>query len=1144
MSPPPPQQHTTPTSAPHSPNFQFLATHQPVLVRYATLAERYLFDDPSTALVKLRQFAELLARLAVAEVGVVATSHDDFAAILAMLRDRRAATVDILDLFHGLRKAGNAAAHEGQGTRSDALHHLRMARQLAVWFHRSFGTSSGFSPGPFLPPPDPAHATRELHLELDRLRTLAAEQQGAVELAGQQAEQAKLTAAQEADLRRQAEERATAAYLELNQIVALAGETETLLAREKEQLATLQARVAAQTTEQTRATVEKAQQAATLLDLDEAATRRLIDQHLRENGWEADTELLTFKNGVRPQKGKNLAIAEWPTASGPADYVFFTDLTPIAAVEAKKAVKDVPGAVEQAKRYSRDLLPQDGVIPVGPWGEYKVPFCFSTNGRPFLRQIQTKSGIWFLDARLPTNLSRPLEGWYSPAGLRELLAQNVTTADQKLKDESPAFLPLREYQLAAVRAAEGGVAAGRREMLLAMATGTGKTRMCIGLIYRLVKAGRFRRVLFLVDRSALGEQTGNAFKDVKLENFLSFTEMYDVKELGDLTPDKDTKVHIATVQGMVKRILFPGEKGETPSVDAYDCVIVDECHRGYSLDKELSDTELTFRDEADYVSKYRRVLDHFDAVKIGLTATPALHTVEIFGPPIYSYSYRQAVIDGYLVDHEPPIRIVTRLAEDGITWKKGETIQTYLTATGEIDPLTAPDEVQIEVEEFNRRVLTENFNRVVCEELARQIDPSLPGKTVVFCANDAHADLVVDLLKKAFEAHYGSVEDDAVVKITAAADKPLQKIRRLRNERLPNVAVTVDLLSTGIDVPEITNLVFLRRVRSRILYEQMLGRATRLCEEIGKERFLVFDAVDIYAALEPYSSMKPVVVQPTISFGQLARELSTATTPAALLEVHDQFIAKLQRKRRVLTGKNADDFEAVASVGPAEFSQQVREWPPEVLRDWLVARPKVVAFLDRAGGLDPRRIFISDHADELRRVERGYGAAAKPGDYLESFRQFVTANLDKIPALLVVAQRPRDLTRQQLRELKLALDEAGFTEASLQTAWRETTNQDIAATIIGYVRHVAAGQPLLPYKERVQKAMQTILKSRPWTQPQRKWLERIGKQLEVETVVDKDALDHGQFQAEGGFTRLNKVFDGKLEQLLNEITDAIWSAAA
>jgi type I restriction enzyme R subunit len=1138
---------------PASPNFQFLAVHDPILVRYAVQAERYLFDDSPTALFKLRQFAELLAQQACAYVGILTTPRDEFTRVLGLLRDRRAATIDVLDLFHGLRKAGNAAVHEGRGTRSEALHQLRMARQLAVWFHRSFANDAAFAPGPFLPPPDPAQAGAELRDELERLRTQVVEHRQLAEQSAEQARQATLTAAQEAELRRQAEARAEATYGELKAALSLAEETEDQLAAERTrfqlQLAGVQAAAAAQPAEVAQAVVAQAQQAASLLDLDEAATRRIIDQRLRDAGWEANSETISFAKGVRPQKSKNLAIAEWPTGSGPADYALFVGLTPVATVEAKKAIKDVPGSIEQAKRYSRDFAVHGDATLAGPWGDFKVPFCFATNGRPFLQQIRTKSGIWFLDARRATNLSRPVDGWYSPAGLEALLAQDAAAADRRLYDESPSFLPLRDYQIAAVRAVEQELADGRQNLLVAMATGTGKTRTLVGLAYRLIKAKRFRRVLFLVDRSALGEQTANAFKDVKLENLQSFTEIYDVKELGDVAPGPDTRLHIATVQGMVKRLLFPDENAPPLPVDAYDCLVVDECHRGYALDKDLSDNELLFRDEADYVSKYRRVLDHFDAVKIGLTATPALHTVEIFSKPVYSYSYRQAVIDGWLVDHEPPIRVVTKLAEDGITWKKGEVIQSYLPATGQIDPITTPDEVQVEIDEFNRTVVTENFNKVVCAELARHIDPSLPGKTIVFCATDSHADLVVDLLKAAFAAQYGAAEDDAVMKITAAADKPLQLIRRFKNERLPNVAVTVDLLTTGIDVPEVTNLVFLRRVRSRILYEQMLGRATRLCRDLhtpgeDKECFRVFDAVDLYAALEPYSAMKPVVVQPNITFAQLVRELAAAPTADARLEVHEQLIAKLQRKRRALTGANADRLAALAGADPGQFVRQLRSLTPEQARDWLAGRPQVVEFLDRAGSPDPRRILISEHDDELRRVERGYGTATKPEDYLESFRAFVASHLNDIPALLVVTQRPRDLTRQQLKELKLALDAAGFTEAGLQTAWREATNQDIAATIIGYVRHVAAGEPLLPYRERVRKAMQRILASRPWTAPQRKWLERIGKQVEVETVVDRDALDHGQFRAEGGFARLNKVFDGRLEDLLRDVTDAVWRVAA
>ncbi len=188
-------------------------------------------------------------------------------------------------------------------------------------------------------------------------------------------------------------------------------------------------------------------------------------------------------------------------------------------------------------------------------------------------------------------------------------------------------------------------------------------------------------------------------------------------------------------------------------------------------------------------------------------------------------------------------------------------------------------------------------------------------------------------------------------------------------------------------------------------------------------------------------------------------------------------------------------------------------------------------------------VFISQHVDFVREVQTGFGDATKPEDYIEAFRKYVTENKDKIPALSVVTTRPRDLTRAQLRELKLIMDDAGFTEQNLRVAVREKTNQDMVASIIAYIRHVALGQPLVPHSERAQSAMKKILASRSWTEPQRKWLERIGKQLEHEIIVDRDALDAGQFKEMGGFTRLNKVFKGELETILRDIADAMWVAA-
>lgn len=569
-----------------------------------------------------------------------------------------------------------------------------------------------------------------------------------------------------------------------------------------------------------------------------------------------------------------MAIAEWLTEDGRADYALFVGLQVVAVVEAKRQRKDVSGAIDQAKRYSRGFkIWGNETLPGGPWGEFKVPFVFATNGREFLQQLRTKSGIWFCDLRRPDNLRYPLPTWYSPQGLIDTLSQDIDQAHQRLEQEGFDYnLKLRDYQIKAIQKVESALAQGQSALLIAMATGTGKTKTCIALVYRLLKTKRFRRVLFLVDRTALGEQTANVFKDSRMENLQTFADIFEIKELGDTTPDRDTKVHISTVQGFVKRILYPSDGTAVPTADSYDCIVVDECHWGYLLDRELSDTELTFRDESDYISKYRRVLEHFDAVKIGLTATPALHTTQIFGEPVYTYSYREAVIDGWLIDHEPPIRIRTLLSSEGMVWKEGEAMEFFDPKTGQLDLVHAPDEVKIEVEQFNKRVVTEEFNRVVCEFLAQNIDPTLPEKTLIFCATTDQ---------------YGSVDDDAVAKITGNADKPLQLIRQFRNEVNPKIAVTVDLLTTGIDVPSICNLVFIRRVNSRILYEQMLGRATRLCDEIGKEVFRIFDAVNLYEAISPVSTMKPLVVNPNISFGQLVEELSTVKDATAGAEIVD-----------------------------------------------------------------------------------------------------------------------------------------------------------------------------------------------------------------------------------------------------------------
>ncbi len=1116
-----------------SANFRHLRPYDAQLFRLGALAERYFPDDPNTALLKLRQLGELLAQQTASRFGMELRVEETQQQLVQRLTFEGVLDREVADLFHEVRRRGNKANHELQGDHASALKTLRFAWQLGVWFHRTF-SDPDFRSGPFQPPQPPDDGDQALQAELAELRQALTAYQASEGLASEQLAQT------EAQLRQALQEQQ-----EWEQLAAAVEADKAALAA---RLAALQAAASREDPAVLTARRQASRRAAERLELSEAETRDLIDTQLRQAGWEADSQRLRYSQGARPEKHRNLAIAEWPTRSGPADYVLFAGLTPLAAVEAKRANRDVAGVLPQAQRYCRDLAAgEELALQPGGWGEegeFRLPFAFATNGRPFLRQLQTRSGIWFRDLRRSTNLPVPLEGWYSPEGLRQLARQDIHSAEEKLRREAFSFgFPLRPYQRRAIEAVEAAIAAQQREILLACATGTGKTRTAVALIYRALKTGRFRRVLFLVDREELGIQAGDAFKETKVESTQRFAEIFGIKELGERMLESDTRVHIATVQAMAQRLLLGDEEGR-PTVDSYDLIVVDECHRGYLLDRELSDRELRFRDFNDYVSKYRRVLEMFDAVKVALTATPALHTVQIFGHPVFVYSYREAVVDGYLVDHEPPIRIRTKLSSEGIVWQAGEEVATIDPRSGQLDLFTTPDALHFEVEAFNRQVITEAFNRVVCEFLADELDPFSPFKTLIFCVSDKHADLVVLLLKEAFAKRYGSVPDEAVAKITGSSDKPAQLIRRFKNESFPNVAVTVDLLTTGVDVPAIGNIVFLRRVNSRILYDQMIGRATRLCEAIGKDSFRIFDAVGLYEALQDFTDMKPVVVNPKIPFSQLLEELQSTEGEEWQL-VREQLIAKLRRKQRHLSETAEARFRLLSGEEPEAFISRLQGLPEGEARGWLASIEGLGELLDAQWEVRADPQFLSEHDDELRAIERGYGDAKRPEDYLEGFSAFVRDPGNDLPALTTVLTKPWELSRRDLRELKLALDQRGYSETTLATAWRETTNQEMAASIMGWIRQAALGDPLMPYEQRVERALQRILASRSWSKPQRDWLQRIANQTKAITIVDREALDDDAllFRREGGgWPRLNRVFGGELEGVLQEFQRQVWAA--
>ncbi|MCX7512569.1 type I restriction-modification system endonuclease [Frateuria sp. STR12] len=1151
-------------------NFSFLGEHAPILLQLARTAEQIFASDPNTTLIKLRQLGEALAQDLATRSGV------EFDATIAqselLYRINRELHLDpaINGLFHTLRVEGNKATHGFTTRHREAMDGLKVARELAIWYHRSFGKAgSEFKPGPFVPPRDPSEALRDLKARIEQLSM----QLGQSHEALQQNQQ--LIELQRCE-REEAMALAEAMDAEARDYQGLAAARDAELTRLKTEfehrLASVRAELEAspQLTQQVQ---KKTQRASHAFDLTEDLTRILIDQQLQTAGWEADSLDLIHAKGSRPEKGRNKAIAEWPTSSPKAcaDYVLFAGMTPVGIVEAKRKRLNVAERIPQAERYARDLPIADGLEPAWPavapvpgWpdgqsGLFKVPFAFACNGRPYIAQLAEQSGTWFRDLRSPANQRRALRDFYTPGGLLDLLARDRALAEQKLQQEGFGYLKLRDYQCNAIAAVERALADNQRHCLLAMATGTGKTRTIIGLMYRLLKAERFRRILFLVDRNALGKQARDAFDEATLEQNHTLSQVYDIKDLGDMAAEAETRIQVATVQAMVRRIF---QSDTPPPVDQFDCIIVDEAHRGYTLDQEMTEGELTVRDAQQYMSQYRRVLDYFDACRVGLTATPAKHTTEIFGKPVFTYSYREAVADDWLIDHEPPIRYETQLGRHGIHFDKGEQVEVINARTGEVDSAELEDELDFNIESFNRRVITPEFDRVICTELAKELDPEGEEKTLIFCVNQAHAVRIKHLLDAAFSALHGdSYQQAAVEVITGQSDKVDTLIRRYKNERYPNIAITVDLLTTGIDVPAIAHIVFMRRVRSRILYEQMKGRATRRCDAIGKTVFRIYDPVDLYAALEAVDTMKPLVKDPNVTIEQLVREVQderSAKVPGSqpghshaddALDQLSQRVMRILRRashkaeRRPELKQRLDQLEGAWGVAPTELHRHLRQLGPQGATAFLGEHPQLLEQLNQVQQLGSTDYpVLAPHADRLLAREQNYGIREKPGDYLESFNQFIRQQLNQSVALGVVVNRPRDLTRAQLREVRLLLDQNGYSEVNLSSAWRDQTQQTIAASIVGYIRQAALGEALVPFDQRVGRAMQRIYQEHAWTPVQRRWLERLAQQLVHEVVIDRPVVQRN-FESDGGTARLDRLLSGRLDDVLQALNDHLWEQA-
>ncbi len=881
--------------------------------------------------------------------------------------------------------------------------------------------------------------------------------------------------------------------------------------------------------------------------------KKRIDPKLDASGWKLP------RGTSRPQVGP-FRTEEEETANGPADYALWLDQRVVGVVEAKKLTVGPQNVLTQAARYARGLDPS---VATGNFDGHGAPFLYSTNGEV----------IWFHDVRHQLNRSRRIADLHTSNALKEMLGRDFEADCAKALGLPHDHPRLRPYQKDANAAVEKAISERKRNLLVAMATGTGKTFTLVNQIYRLMKSGVAKRVLFLVDRRALAAQAVRAFSAFEVEPGKKFDHVYEVyssrfqtEDFGEeekfdpkVLPQKyltdpqpgHAFVYVATIQRMAMNVLGRqaifgvGDESVDDDADrldipihAFDVIVADECHRGYTSQE---------------ISTWRSTLDHFDAIKVGLTATPASHTTAYFTQKVFEYGYEQAVRDGHLVDYDAVyVRSDVRMA--GLFLREGENVEVIDPETGLSRMDTLEDERQFDTTAVEREATSPDSNIKILKELKKHADEHerLHGrfpKTLIFAVNDmphtSHADQLVDLARDIF-----GKGDAFVEKITGRVDRPLQKIREFRNRPMPSIAVTVDLLTTGVDIPDLEFIVFLRPVKSRILFEQMLGRGTRKGEKYpDKDHFTVFDCFDgtlLKYFKDSTGITKEEPLKPTRTVKEIVDDIWANKDRDYNIGC---LVKRLQRIDKSMSGEGREmfakyvpngDLAAFARKLPAtlrqEFVPTMEMLKNDGFQELLVAYPR------------PERTFVrayeqQDNVSSVLMLRDVAGQEYKPGDYLAVFSRFVAENPDHIDAVKILLDRPRAWSPSALNELreKLARSRYRFSVENLQRA-HEATYRKALVDVISMVKHAAKDEePLYTASERVERAFGKVTAGKTFTPDQQRWLDRIREHLRANLSIDQEDFEVIPIFADaGGWGVARKVFgEPKLQALLNEFNEAI-----
>jgi type I restriction enzyme R subunit len=911
----------------------------------------------------------------------------------------------------------------------------------------------------------------------------------------------------------------------------------------------------------------------------EEKARKNIDELLIEAGW-----VIQDLSKLDLSAGLGVAMREFPTSAGPADYMLFADRKPLGVIEAKPEGSTLSGVADQSGKYITGVANLPDVPD-------KLPFAYESTG------VETN----FRDERDHDPRSRKVFAFHKPETLLEWYSQKDTLRARLCSLPPLNTQGLWDCQVEAITKLEKSFRENKPRALIQMATGSGKTFTAVSFVYRLIKYAGARRILFLVDRKNLGKQALDEFQQyITPDDGRKFTELYNVQHLKSNTIDPVCKVTITTIQRLYSMLLGeeefeeeseenslfdlapidgrPKEVNYNPKIpiETFDFIITDECHRSiYQL--------------------WRQVLEYFDAFIIGLTATPSKQTLGFFNQNLVTeYSHERAVADGVNVSYEV-YRIRTQITEQGGSVEAGFYVDkrdklTRKTRWEQLDDdldytstqldraVVAPDQIRAIVRTLRDRFFTEIFPE-------RKEVP----KTLIFAKDDSHAEDIVNIVREEF-----GKGNEFCKKITykTTGEKPEDLIASFRNSYYPRIAVTVDMISTGTDIKPLECLVFMRDVKSRVYFEQMKGRGTRTIDPTdlqavtpnvsAKTHFVIVDAIGVTE--NDKTDSRPLERKRSVPFDKLLLNIALGnrgednlTSLAGRLAALEQEISPLDKGRieqasgglslKHLANSLLDAVDPDAQEDKAKelfgteapTQEEVKQAVKELVKiacqpfDKPALRETLVEIKQRS-----EQTIDTVSQDELLSAGFDEAAKEKARQVVGTFKQFIEDNKDELTALQLLYGQPyklRQLTYEGVKELAQAIQKPPYNltpeavwrayEALERSRVRGAGPQKLLTNIVSLIRFALAQTDVLePFPVTIDERFSVWLAEqaaagRLFSEEQIDWLYKIKDHIAASLRIEMDDFEYTPFFEMGGAMKVYQVFGAGLNGVLNELNEVL-----